>query len=235
MASLGRRAAPPPSRPGLCWGVAAAPRAPLRAPTARPDDDEGRALVERWRAGDRRAFAELFHAYRGLVYGVLLHTVGPGPDLDDVVQTAFVEVFRSLDRFEGRSRLGAWIARVALHVGYHQLRHRRRRPADRAGTPPDEAQPDLRPGADPHRSLEEARALSAVQAVLATLSPKKRDVFVLHDVQGLSQEEIAEAVGTNPATVRTRLFYARRDFWKKAKDDPVLAEWAAGARVEDEG
>lgn len=186
--------------------------------------------MRRWRRGDESAFTEIFERHRGLVYGVLSHLMPRDPDLEDVVQAAFVEVFRSLPSFEGRSKLSSWIARVALHVGYHHLRRRRSRP----GPPSDLAVPELPDeslAGAPERAVEGAEVLARVYAILEGMAPKKRTVFILNDLQGLPQEEVAEVVGVRIATVRTRLFYARREFWKKAAKDPLLC----GLGPPDEG
>jgi RNA polymerase sigma-70 factor (ECF subfamily) len=193
---------------------------------AAPRDEVGQALVHRWRRGDQAAFADLFRTYRSLVYGVLYHLLPHDPELEDVVQAAFIEVFRSLGSFEGRSKLSSWIARVALHVGYHHLRRRKSRPTDYDA---DRTIPDLvdeSPNADPHQLLERKEAVNKVYEILATIAERKRTVFILNDLQGITQEEVAEIVGANIATVRTRLFYARKEFWKKASKDPVLAKLA---------
>jgi RNA polymerase sigma-70 factor (ECF subfamily) len=198
-----------------------------------PDpDEEGRAILERWRAGDPRAFTELFRAHRKLVYGVLYKLMPKDPELEDVVQSAFLEVFRSLHSFEGRSKLSSWIARVALHVGYHHLRRKKSRPSDYRTVPYSMVLPDETAQSDPSRAPERAEALDRVQSILSTLSPKKREVFILNDLQGLGQEEVAEVVGTSVATVRTRLFYARKEFWRRAGRDPVLAELAPKSETE---
>lgn len=198
-----------------------------RAP--RPRDDVGQTLVERWRRGDQAAFSELFRTYRQLVYGVLYHLLPNDPELEDVVQASFIEVFRSLESFEGRSRLSSWIARIALHVGYHHLRHRKSRPPDYAAEPADLDLPDGSPHSDPQVAVERREVVRRVYAILEKMAPRKRTVFILNDLQGVSQEEIAEIVGANMATVRTRLFYARRDFWKQAADDAVLSQLAPEA------
>lgn len=191
-----------------------------------PSDEVGIALVRRWRSGDESAFAEIFTRYRALVYGVLAHLMPGDPELEDVVQSAFVEVFRSLNSFEGRSKLSSWIARVALHVGYHHLRRRKSRPADYRTDwrVPDRI--DDSPGGDPSQAAEANEVLQHVYALLETLSEKKRTVFILIDLQGLAQEEVAEVLAIRVPTVRTRLFYARREFWKKAAKDPLLAEFS---------
>jgi RNA polymerase sigma-70 factor (ECF subfamily) len=192
-------------------------------------DEAGQALVQRWRHGDQSAFTDLFRTYRQLVYGVLFHLLPNDPDLEDVVQTAFVEIFRSLESFEGRSRLSSWIARVALNVGYHHIRHRKSRPTDYAAERREIELIDQRPSADPEGVAEQRDLARRVHAILEGMAPRKRTVFLLNDLQGLPQEQVAEIVGANIATVRTRLFYARRDFWKKAKEDPVLSAFAPGS------
>ena len=205
-------------------GIFKRPLAFLGADRAPVTDEVGQRLVERWRHGDQTAFTDLFRTYRRLVYGVLYHLLGGDPDLEDVVQTTFVEVFRSIERFEGRSRLSSWIARIALHVGYHHLRHRRRRPASDGTQAADLEIPDASFAADPHAAAERSQASARVYAVLEGLAERKRTVLILNDLEGVPQEEIAEIVGTSLATVRTRLFYARKDFWKMAAEDPVLSQ-----------
>jgi RNA polymerase sigma-70 factor, ECF subfamily len=185
-------------------------------------EDRGEDLVARFRRGDESAFNEIFKAHRSLVWGVLHHLMPHDPELEDVVQQAFVEVFRSLDSFEGRSKLSSWIARVALHVGYHHLRRKKSRPHDYDA---DRSMPEIvdpSPRGDPEAAAERNEAIARVYEILQTLPEKKRTVFILNDLQGMAQEEVAEVVGTNVATVRTRLFYARREFWKLAEQDPVL-------------
>jgi RNA polymerase sigma-70 factor (ECF subfamily) len=188
-----------------------------------PGDEVGQALLCRWRAQDPHAFRDLFRTYRSLVYGVLVNLLPGDPEIEDVVQTAFLEVYRSLNSFEGRSKLSSWVTRVALHVGYHHLRRKKSRPADyRAGPMPEDLlDPSVR--ADPAWAPERAEAIRRVEMILASLAPKKRAVFVMNDLQGIPQEEVARIVESSVATVRTRLFYARKEFWKKASEDPVLS------------
>lgn len=188
--------------------------------------DRDLELLRRFREGDEAAFGAIFKRHRRLVLGVLAPLLGRDPELEDVLQTTFVEVFRSLDRFEGRSKLSSWIARIALHVGFHHLRRRRSRPAEYRGEGGLAELPDHRPAADPSSRLERRELSRRVYDILAAMPPKKRAVFILNELEGMPQEEIAEVVGTSVATVRTRLFYARREFWQKAHGDPVLAEFA---------
>jgi RNA polymerase sigma-70 factor (ECF subfamily) len=208
-----------------------------RPPSRRshPPDEVGEELVRRWRRGDPAAFNDIFKTYKSLVFGVLHHLLPNDPELEDVVQTAFIEVYRSLGTFEGRSKLSSWIARVALHVGYHHLRRRKSRKADYEA---DRFVPEIvdeSPEVDPRRQLERREAMARVYQILETISEKKRTVFILNDLQGMAQEEVAEVVGTSIATVRTRLFYARREFWKRASKDPVLAELTSAEKRSIDG
>lgn len=190
----------------------------------RPQPDPGEDLVERWRAGDPQAFTAIFRRYRGLVWRVLHHLLRSDPELEDVVQLTFLEIHRSLGKFEGRSKLSSWVTRVALHVGYHHLRRKKSRPADYRAEHTVYDAPDERPSVNPEVQARSREAALRVDEILATLPEKKRTVFLLIDLEGLSQEEVAEIVGARPATVRTRLFYARKAFWKKAAADPVLSD-----------
>ena len=210
------------------------PVPPLVAPARDPDPDQvGQAILDRWRRGDRRAFTELFRTYRRLVYGVLFNLMPGDPELDDVVQAAFLEVFRSLHTFEGRSKLSSWIARVALHVGYHHLRRKKSRPSDYRTEPVTALYLDESVLSDPSFAPERAEAIRRVREILAQLSPKKREVFILNDLQGMPQEQVAEVVGASVATVRTRLFYARREFWRRAAHDRVLSHLALVPDADD--
>ncbi len=184
--------------------------------------------MEAWRAGEPHAFRDLFRAYRSLVYGVLRNLLPGDPELDDVVQTAFLEVHRSLNTFEGRSKLSSWVARVALNVGYHHLRRKRSRPSDYRTEPLADVHLDERVRSDPEALLTGSEASARMRLILDSLAPKKRTVFILNDLQGLPQEEVAEIVGSSVATVRTRLFYARKEFWRRAAKDPVLSELGVG-------
>jgi len=188
----------------------------LEAQAALPASD----LVERCRRGERKAFRELYDAHHRQVASQLSRMV-PRADVSDVVQEVFVEVFRSISRFEGRSAFSTWLFRLAMNMA---MKHRRKsaRPehaphADGA----DSADPD----ADPSGELFARERCARAEALLDTLAPKKRVALVLHDVHGMDAAQIAEATGSNVLTVRTRLFYARREFERLASSDPALAEY----------
>ncbi|MBA2538781.1 MAG: sigma-70 family RNA polymerase sigma factor [Deltaproteobacteria bacterium] len=184
------------------------------APVGPADEAE---LIERCKKLDRTAHDELYHRYRRQVAGNLYRVLGDRQDLEDLVQEVFVIAFRGLERFRGDARLSTWIYRICVNVALGRIRTRKRRPnaigvVDLDSAPAD---PSLveRPE-QPDRTLERRRDQERVYAALEHLAPKKRMVLYLHEIEGLDLKEIAYLVDSNPVTVRTRLFYARREFFK---------------------
>jgi RNA polymerase sigma-70 factor (ECF subfamily) len=174
-------------------------------------------LVQRCRADDRSAHDEFYHRFRRQVAGNLYRVLGDRTDLDDLVQEVFVIAFRGLDRFRGDARLSTWLYRICVNVALGRIRTRKRRPAalgvpdlDTAITDPSLTE---RPET-PDRSLERRQEQERVYRALETLAPKKRIVLYLHEIEGLDLKQIAYLVDSNPVTVRTRLFYARREFYR---------------------
>jgi RNA polymerase sigma-70 factor (ECF subfamily) len=175
--------------------------------------DEDAEVVARAQAGDRQAFGVLFKKHHGRVRAMCVRMLaGSEPaEIDDAVQQAFLEAWRCLPRFEGRSRFTTWITRVAIHTCFSTRRKLRRMfvtdiNSDRAAIPVW-SEPGLSPDEVAARKAREV----AVNEVLASLGPKKRAVFVLADLEGLTSTEIAEVLEVPDATVRTRLFHARRE------------------------
>ena len=190
------------------------------------DDPVGEEILELFGRGDKSAFRLLFRAYRKLVFSLLYQTLAEHDEIEDVMQTVFLEVFRSLPNFQRRSKLSSWISRITLNVGFRHVRYRRSRPSIYQAKTIEEDKLSRINDLDPETDLLKKEAAQRFREVIASLSPRKRTVFVLNELQGLPQEEIAEIVGTSIATVRTRLFYARKEFWKKIRTDPVLKQMA---------
>jgi RNA polymerase sigma-70 factor, ECF subfamily len=181
-------------------------------------------LIERCRRDDRVAQDELYHRFRRQVAANLYRVIGDRTDLDDLVQEVFVIAFRGLDRFRGDARLSTWLYRICVNVALGRIRTRRRRPAAIGMTDLDTAAIDPsmteRPET-PERSLQRRQDQERVYRALETLAPKKRIVLYLHEIEGLDLKEIAYLVDSNPVTVRTRLFYARREFYKVLAGEPA--------------
>jgi RNA polymerase sigma-70 factor (ECF subfamily) len=175
-------------------------------------------LVERCKRGERDALGQFYRTYRHEVARNLHRVLGPGRgDLDDVLQEVFIEVFKSIPRFRGDSKISTWLYRVCVNVALQRLRKRRR--LAEVQTPDG---PELRDDANPQRSLEARERMAEVYRILDELAPKKRVVFILHEIEGREPKEIAGIVGAPVLTVRTRLHYARKEFFARASRIPVF-------------
>ena len=174
-------------------------------------------LIARCRADERAAHDEFYHRFRRQVAGNLYRVLGDRTDLDDLVQEVFVIAFRGLERFRGDARLSTWLYRICVNVALGRIRTRKRRPAaigladlDAAATDPSLTERPETPAQSLQRRQDQERVYRALEA----LAPKKRIVLYLHEIEGLDLKEIAYLVDSNPVTVRTRLFYARKEFYR---------------------
>jgi RNA polymerase sigma-70 factor, ECF subfamily len=180
-------------------------------------------VVERARSGDVTAFRELYAMHHRQVARQLAFLV-PRSDLEDVLQDVFIEVYKSVSRFEGKSAFTTWLYRLTVHVAMKSRRKHTRSRLDIVEDVPESVDEGPTPDDVSLSSERQAR----VEALLEKLSPKKRAVLVMHDLQGIDAQKIAEVLETNILTVRTRLFYARRELEALAKDDPALSEFFGG-------
>jgi len=177
-------------------------------------------LVARCKAGDVDAFRELFRRHRNDVARLVHRMLGPSSDLDDVVQEVFLQVHRSIRDFRGSSQFSTWLYRVTVNVVLMHRRSARSRPVF-SEAPPGVAPSDSRPL--PDEQVARLARVRAFERLLGRLSDKKRTVFVLHELEGLSPAEIARIVAAPVLTVRTRLFYARRELAVMLREEPTLA------------
>jgi len=186
-------------------------------------------LVERCKAGDGLAFREVFRNHRADVARLVLRMTGRPGDLEDLVQEVFLQVYRSIKDFRGQSRFSTWLYRLTVNVVLMHRRAARSRPVLQAAS-------DDGFGADvrdlPDDQLSRARRVAAFYRLLDRLSDKKRAVFVLHELEGLSPSEVAKVVSAPVLTVRTRLFYARRELLGMLRDEPALEFVARELREE---
>jgi RNA polymerase sigma-70 factor (ECF subfamily) len=177
-------------------------------------------LVARAQAGDPAALGALFRAHVGRIHRLVYRLVGPSGDIDDLVQTVFVEGFRSLPAFRGESLFTTWLGRIAVRTTMRSLK----RPAPRL-VPLDEAAPlaDRRDGPDLRADARDG--LARLDRMLAAMSAKRRAAFVLHVLEGYSLEEVAVMVGARVGAVKVRIHDARRELEREARNDPWFARW----------
>ncbi len=187
--------------------VAQGPR-PRRA--ARTDDALLRALAE----GDLSALGELYDRHAASMWRTVERTLGTRTDAEDVVHTTFLKLPQIARAYDGRSDARSWLVGIAVHVA---LRHRRG-----AGRflrmlswfsqivgPPATSSPEARASG--------RQELIYFESAFRKLSPKKRAVFALIELEGLTMEETSRALGVPSSTVRTRLHHARRHLHEAMK------------------
>jgi RNA polymerase sigma-70 factor (ECF subfamily) len=183
------------------------------------EDDAVPAYVTRAQRGDARAFEDIYRMHRRDVSRLAARLLGPRGDLEDVIQEVFIQVFRSLATFRGDSRFSTWLHRVTVNVTLMHIRALRSRPQLGNELLHEPAAPEDDSPADGAARAERLRAL---YKILDTLSEKKRAVFILHDIEGIAAAQVAKMVESNVLTVRTRLFYARKEVYAAMAQDPTL-------------
>ncbi len=169
-------------------------------------------LARAARGGDERAFRALYEAHFDYVYRTCRRLGLGEADAEDAAQEAFAIASRKLGDFR-EGRITTWLFRIAANVV--SGRHRRRRVREALFSL--WGRPDDREALRPDAAYDRQEAARRVGEVLARMAPKKREVFALFELEGLSGEEIAERVGCPVDTVWTRLFHARKEFEKIAR------------------
>jgi RNA polymerase sigma-70 factor (ECF subfamily) len=179
---------------------------PFRRVEQRKVSDE--ALVRACASGDGQALEELFHRHVAQVHRVLARLGHiDREDLEDVVQTTFIEVYRAAKRFNGRSAVSTWILGIAMNVARHHVRgEARRRSAMSAVARLTPAARDR--GADEWASHRQS--LARLQVGFDALSFEYQTVFLLCDIEGLKGTEVARALKVPEGTVWRRLHEARQ-------------------------
>src|SRR5512146_1268608 len=180
--------------------------------------NEGEKTVsfEALKSGDRQAFARLVDETSGKIYHAALRILGDEQDAEDVLQETYLKAFRSLPEFEGRSSLMTWLYRIAVNEALMLIR--RRRPL---AVSVDEGGPDPEEGVEresmeivdfcclPEGELLSGEARRFLDQAIQHLPPNLLLVFVMRDLEGLSIQETAEALGLGESNVKTRLLRAR--------------------------
>ena len=187
-----------------------------------PVDD--RELVESARKGDRDAFRVLFERYHrrayALAFGVLRHQ----DDALDVVQDAFIKAHKYLDKFEGNSSFYTWLYRIVMNLAIdHMRKHRRVKPVELDeqhldGTVGEDALLPKMLGGNPGRALLDKEIRARIDQALSELSENHRNVLVMRELEGMSYEEMAQAMNCSKGTIMSRLFHARKNMQKRLVD-----------------
>jgi len=186
-----------------------------------------RGLVRKAQAGDLGAYDDLIRRYQDRIYGLAYHLTSNHEEANDIAQETFIKAWRALSGFKGEASFYTWIYRIAYNHTLNHLKSRRMRTTHLSLNDMDlnaENNPDLVALASdrtPFRDAKLTELSERLNVALQKLSEEHRAVVTLHDIQGLPHEEIAQIMGVNSGTVRSRLHYARQqmqgwlsDLWK---------------------
>lgn len=186
------------------------------------DEDWVQGLVIRAQAGDAEGYRQLFRLHVRRIHGLVRRLAGPHGEVDDLVQIIFTQAFQALPGFRGDSSFYTWLGRIAVRATLRHLRHSRPHPVslDQASDAPDD-----RAQISPERSSDARRALVRFDAILASLSEKRRAAFVLHVLQGHSLEEVAAMLDVRVGAVKVRIHDARIEIERLARRDPYLSHY----------
>jgi RNA polymerase sigma-70 factor (ECF subfamily) len=172
-------------------------------------------LVKSARKGDLDAYDELVKRYQERIYATVYHMTSNHEDANDIAQEAFIKAFQALKSFRGGSSFYTWLYRIAVNKTINFLKQRRNKNHFSLNDLDFNAEHDpdlvaLISDKTPHREIGLSELQKKLNEALMQLSEPHRMVVVLHDVQGISHDEIAEIMDCNIGTVRSRLFYARQ-------------------------
>jgi RNA polymerase sigma-70 factor, ECF subfamily len=186
----------------------------------RREAEEDRALVERAQEGDRLAFRQLVERHQRRAFAIAIGLVRDENDAREIVQEAFLRVYRSIDRFEGGSSFFTWLYRIVTNLSIDHMRKPARREAELFDNPQVADEGDVFTfvaridGADPLDVVRRRQLALRIQAALDELPPYHRSVIIMREVEGMSYQEMAEAMEVSKGTIMSRLFHARQKLQK---------------------
>ena len=181
------------------------------------------ALAVRCAGGERAAQRELFRREGGRVHAILYRLLGSNNEMEDLVQEAFLAIFRSLKGFRGEATLGTWIDRITTRVACAYLARKRPAAAPLEAVP--EAAADVPSG---ERWVEAREAARRLYRVLDRLETRQRTAFVLHVLHGRPLREVARIMEASLIATKTRVWRARRVIETYARREPTLAAYVTG-------
>ena len=177
--------------------------------------DEERDLVERLRAGDEEAYAEMVEKYSGPLRRVAMGVLGDPDEAEEVVQEAFLNAYEALKDFRGESSLQTWLYRIALNASLMRLRKK----VTALSLERDLQEERLPAGrtVSPEEALIEAERRVTLMKAIDKLPESLREVVLLRDIEGLSNAEAARIVGISPGAFRVRLHRAHQRLQEELK------------------
>lgn len=160
------------------------------------------------RAGDHEAYKKLVNAHRDAVFRAAFHVLKNEEETLDVVQESFLKAYQALKSFEGKASFRTWVRRIAVNRSLNRLRDTKKHRAV-AALPEGDFVADAR-AKTPQQVAERSELKKLVHREIEKLSPKHAVALKLHDIEGLSYDEIAKLTDSKPGTVMSRIHYARQ-------------------------
>lgn len=192
-------------------------------------------IVQQVLEGNTNAFEELVLEYEKKVYNVALRILGNSEDAADMTQEAFIKAFNSLSGFRGDSKFSVWLTRIVSNLCLDFLRSRSRRPTVSLSVEDDEGDDVQLDIADvsqsPELLLERSLTRESVRRGLKALPEDYREILLLREIQGLSYDEIAEALNIEVGTVKSRIFRGRKKLCDYLIKDGNIPEFASSGKT----
>ena len=188
--------------------------------------EEDRGLIAKAQQGDTVAFRKLVERHQHRAFAIALSLVRDETDARELVQDAFLRVFKGLNSFQGGSSFFTWLYRIITNLSIDLIRKPGRQlvDIDESRFESDESQEAEFPllsrvdGSDPADVVRRREIAGRLQAALEALPPYHRGVIVMREIEGLSYEEMAQAMGVSKGTIMSRLFHARQKLQKALSD-----------------
>lgn len=180
------------------------------------DADTDALTVERAARGDDDAFEELVRKYEYFVYNVAFQILKNAEDASDIAQESFLKAYKSIKTFRGDCKFSSWLYRIVSNTSKDYLRSKKTSSSsslyetDEDGEEREISIPDTDIGGDPERSLQRDEEIAMVRRAIMSLPEKHREIVVLRDIEGISYDDIAEMLGLEKGTVKSRLNRARQ-------------------------
>ena len=183
------------------------------------EKEDVRILIKRCQDGDNLAYKKLFEMYQQRTYVVSYNILGDADLSRDVVQDAFIRVFKNIRKFDASKSFYTWLYQIVVNLSIDYLRKR----ASMRSTSMETIGETLTQGRrkNPDAMSDKKELKEEVHKTLSRLPPKYRIALALKDIEGLSCEEIAELVHCNSTTVRWRIYQARRIFKSMWHGEPL--------------
>jgi RNA polymerase sigma-70 factor (ECF subfamily) len=189
----------------------------------RQEAEEDREFIALAQKGDQAAFRRLVERHQRRAFAIAMGLVRDENDAREIVQEAFLRVYRGINSFQGGSSFFTWLYRIVTNLAIDLMRKPGRRDAELVDNQSVDEDADFPlvsriDGADPIDVMRRREIAQRIQAALDALPPYHRGVILMREVEGMSYEEMAQAMGVSKGTIMSRLFHARQKLQRALAD-----------------